>query len=155
MNKEDQIDKSAFIEACMKENDMAKIAVLFNIHPNTAKRYADKWGCFNPGKCKNRFTRRELSVEERREIKVREILEGKHPSFQPYKLKILLYSTGLKTNKCEICGVDEWCGKPLNCELHHKDGNTHNHALDNLEIVCPNCHSQTDSFRFKRGKSSK
>ena len=48
----------------------------------------------------------------------------------------------------------EWQGKQINCELHHKDGNKFNHSLKNLIILCPNCHSQTENFRFKQGKKN-
>lgn len=68
-------------------------------------------------------------------------------------LKLKLIAAGLKTYKCEICGLAEWCGKHLSLELDHKDGNTKNNVLDNLRILCPNCHSQTETFR--RPKKSK
>jgi 5-methylcytosine-specific restriction endonuclease McrA len=49
----------------------------------------------------------------------------------------------------------EWNGKPIECALHHKDGNKHNNKIDNLEILCPNCHSQTDTYTAKnKGKYS-
>ena len=41
----------------------------------------------------------------------------------------------------------EW--KPLNMELHHKDGNKNNHLLSNLMLLCPNCHAQTNNYRAK------
>ena len=53
---------------------------------------------------------------------------------------------------CEECGISEWMNKPISMELHHKDGNHNNNNLDNLEILCPNCHSQTDTFRSKKRK---
>lgn len=37
-------------------------------------------------------------------------------------------------------------------ELHHIDGNTSNNKLENLQILCPNCHAQTDTFRAKNKK---
>ena len=40
--------------------------------------------------------------------------------------------------------------KVLNCELDHIDGNPTNHKLKNLIILCPNCHSQTDTYRSKK-----
>lgn len=60
-----------------------------------------------------------------------------------------LIEFGLKEYKCEICGINEWMGLPLVLELHHKDGDNQNCKYDNLQIVCPNCHSQTDNFRYK------
>lgn len=66
-------------------------------------------------------------------------------------LKEKLFILEYKERKCECCGVgEEWQGKPLTLELHHIDGNHNNNNLDNLQILCPNCHSQTDSFRKKK-----
>ena len=62
------------------------------------------------------------------------------------KLKIKLLKEGLKENKCEICGITEWQGKKIICQLHHIDGNHENNNLSNLQILCPNCHSQTNNY---------
>jgi Zn finger protein HypA/HybF involved in hydrogenase expression len=72
-----------------------------------------------------------------------------------YKTKTLrerLIECGLKENKCECCGITSWNDKPIVFELHHKDGNHYNNNLDNLEVLCPNCHSQTDFFRGRNCK---
>jgi len=50
-------------------------------------------------------------------------------------------------NKCNKCGLDEWRGFPLTLELEHKDGNTANNSRENLEGLCPNCHSITETWR--------
>ena len=62
------------------------------------------------------------------------------------KLKAKLFSSGLKQNVCEICGVNSWLGKKLVCQLHHLNGDNSDNRLENLQILCPNCHSQTDNF---------
>ena len=82
-------------------------------------------------------------------ISLREILDGKHPSYQTNKLRIRLIKEGIKKEKCEVCGITEWNNKKVSFELEHKDGNSNNHLLDNLMILCPNCHSQTDTYRGK------
>ena len=51
--------------------------------------------------------------------------------------------------KCEICGISEWNGKPISLQLHHVDGNRKNNLLSNIQILCPNCHSQTDNYAGK------
>ena len=58
-----------------------------------------------------------------------------------YLLKQKLVRDGLKEDKCELCGVSEWLNVKLPLELHHKDGDHFNNDLDNLQILCPNCHS--------------
>ena len=61
-------------------------------------------------------------------------------------LKERLIKAGLKESRCECCGNSEWNGKPIPTELHHIDGNHNNNALNNLQILCPNCHAQTDNY---------
>lgn len=50
-------------------------------------------------------------------------------------------------NKCAICSISQWQGKDLVLELDHIDGNSSNNDISNLRLLCPNCHSQTDTFR--------
>ena len=51
---------------------------------------------------------------------------------------------------CEECGIKDWNGKRLPKEVDHIDGNTNNNSKDNLKLLCPNCHSQTDTWRRKK-----
>lgn len=57
--------------------------------------------------------------------------------------------------KCGKCGISEWMGSPITLELDHKDGNHHNNKRENLEALCPNCHSQTDTWRGRNKKDNK
>lgn len=79
-------------------------------------------------------------------IDLQDILGGKHPEYQTFKLKNRLLNEGVKQNICEICNITEWRGKPINMQLDHIDGNCHNHSLSNLRLICPNCHSQTETY---------
>ena len=66
-----------------------------------------------------------------------------------HSLKRRLYNEGLRAKECAICTRFDWMGKPLTLELDHIDGNHFNNNLENLRILCPNCHSQTSNFRGK------
>ncbi len=135
-----------FIKITNESVSMAEACSKVGIHFNTFKRRAVKLGCYNPNQGgKNK----EKPWMSERKIDIQEILDGKHPQYQTYKLKKRLYLEGLKQNKCEVCGVDKWNGSVIECELDHIDGNSKNHSLDNLRILCPNCHSQTETFRAK------
>jgi len=81
-----------------------------------------------------------------KKIDLQEILDGKHPAYQTFKLKNRLVETGIKKHICEECGISEWNGKPLSMQLDHIDGDPHNHKLENLKMICPNCHSQTETY---------
>lgn len=71
-------------------------------------------------------------------------------NFKSDTLKYRLVKEGLKQWKCEKCGNEGvWEGEELILELHHINGNHYDNRLENLQILCPNCHSQTDNFRNK------
>ena len=87
-----------------------------------------------------------------RSIPLNEILEGKHPQYQSNKIRIRLIKEGIKDHKCECCGLSEWMGVPISLEVDHINGINNDHRLENLRILCPNCHAQTDTYRGKNIK---
>jgi hypothetical protein len=66
-------------------------------------------------------------------------------------LRARLLKAGLKEERCEECGLDEWQGQPLRVTLHHVNGDPYDNRLDNLAFLCPNCHSQTPNFGGRNG----
>ncbi|HEY7545699.1 MAG TPA: HNH endonuclease signature motif containing protein, partial [Blastocatellia bacterium] len=53
----------------------------------------------------------------------------------------------LRGHRCEVCGITEWMGRAAPLELDHRDGNPFNNHLSNLRLICPNCHSQTHTYK--------
>lgn len=64
-------------------------------------------------------------------------------------LRERLISEGIKEYKCECCGLSEWNGKPIPLQLHHINGINNDNRLENLALLCPNCHAQTENFGTK------
>ena len=66
------------------------------------------------------------------------------------ELKTSLFSNGIKSDKCEICGqTPQWQGKKLDMIVHRKV-KKNNNLLENLMILCPNCLSQKQNIRKKK-----
>lgn len=61
----------------------------------------------------------------------------------------------LRGRKCESCQLEEWQGELIPLEIHHIDGDKLNNTLENLQILCPNCHALTDNWRGKNIDKSK
>lgn len=54
-----------------------------------------------------------------------------------------------REHRCESCGLTEWLGQPIKLEMHHIDGDADNNVSENLQLLCPNCHSLTPTYRAK------
>lgn len=95
-----------------------------------------------------------ITAAERRKGKPRysleEILIENSPYANRSALKQRLIKEGLLEYKCAICNNDgNWNGKPLSLQLDHINGINNDNRLENLRLLCPNCHSQTSTFSGK------
>ena len=115
---------------------MARAATKLNLHFNTFKKYALMYGCYQTnqsGKGINKNIPKRIDKLENYATRAsvrKEILKN-----------------GLLDYKCNSCGIDQWNGKNISLELDHINGKRDDHRLENLQFLCPNCHSQTKTFR--------
>lgn len=105
--------------------------------------------CIKGGKAKAEVMRR------RRREWLESVLEtggnawkGSHSYFRD-----VLVEFGYKEWKCDCCGNTEWMGQKIPLEVHHVNGGSN--KLDNIQLLCPNCHAQTPNYRWRSHNSRK
>ena len=125
----------------------ASMARELKCKPETLNRYLEIWGITYNGNQSGKGT---TKINNRSMDLMTYLAESK--DIQTNKLRRKLLEEGYKEYKCECCGNTEWMGHPIPLEVHHKDGDRNNNTLENFELLCPNCHAFTDSYRGKNSR---
>ena len=86
-----------------------------------------------------------------RTIPLEELLV-ENTNWQSNKLRRRLLESNVKEHKCEVCSLSTWNGRPIPLELDHISGDKTDNRLENLRMLCPNCHAQTDHYRGRNMK---
>lgn len=100
------------------------------------------------------FTGKGWNVGERfkkfgKEYSLKEILIKNSTYKSTYDLKLRLIKEGVKNEICEKCNNTHWFDLKIPLELHHINGDSFDNRIENLEILCPNCHALTHNYRGK------
>lgn len=73
-------------------------------------------------------------------------------TYGSHKLRLRLIKEGVFEAKCSKCCGTVWQGEPIPLELDHINGVNDDHRIDNLRLLCPNCHAQTSTYCGKNKK---
>ena len=126
----------------LKKHSLKSKGILYNLkarHPRPPCK-----GCEQPVKEKaNSYCSVACMLRLKRRLQV----EADPNSVGQPRLKNYLLDT--RGHCCEVCGITEWRGQPAPLELDHCDGNPLNNQLDNVRLICPNCHAQTATYKGK------
>jgi len=136
--------KEQILEWISQNQSKAFICSQFKCRPSTLESYLKKMGIEYVGNMGGKGIKTDPKRKSAYEFSLRKNI-GSH------KLKLRMIEDGVREHKCERCGITEWMGEPTPIELHHVDGNRFNNRFENVQLLCPNCHSQTPNYS---GKSS-
>lgn len=120
--------------------------------PNVYSMGAHKGHCLNPDRdhlAKSRGWSKGkilISLED---------LFKKDSSYSTGYAKNAIVTLGLRKNECECCKLSSWQGVKITLELDHINGVRNDHTLENLRLLCPNCHSQTPNWRGRNKNTGK
>lgn len=140
--------KNEILEFISQERPKAEICRFLNCKPQTLDRYLELLEISYKGNMGRK------NIDRVKSEKPINFFLKKDKATSSHRLKLRLLKDGIKEHKCEMCNLTEWLNEPIPIELHHVDGDRFNNLLDNLQILCPNCHSKTPN-NSGRGKSKK
>jgi hypothetical protein len=137
-------------EAVKTSNSIAQVLSKLGIVPaggnyQTVKRRINKYG-FDTSHFKGQSWNKGRTIGPKKPL---QFYLKKDTVVQSFRLKLRLIAEEIFEHKCCGCSLIEWLGNPIPLELHHKDGDHYNNEIDNLELLCPNCHALTDNYRGK------
>jgi hypothetical protein len=133
------ITKIEIEDAIIKTDSMSAASKYLKVDLRRFRLYAEMFNLYVP-----------KEYGARKKFKLEDILNGLHPQYGSLKLSKRLVKEGYKLYKCEKCNISDWNNSYIQLELDHIDGDSSNNELKNLELLCPNCHSQTPTFKNKR-----
>lgn len=119
------------------------------IHPKRIhiEKHKNCIECGNPltNKWKNKYCSKKCEVIHKQNIIFQKIENGDTTLYYKNYRNYLIHKYGNKCMKCEWDEINPSTGL-VPIQLEHKDGNSENHNLENLELLCPNCHSLTPTY---------
>ena len=136
--------KEQIVEASEKASCGAEASRMLGVPYKAYKRMAMKFGCMK--KVQGAHSKSKSGTCDYRALK--DFLDGKYANRRISSYRILKYLivSGLCEYKCEECGTLTWNGRPIRLHVHHIDGNHIHNVVENIKLLCPNCHSQTDTY---------
>ena len=149
-------NKENLIEIVKNSYSISDVARSLGLKPmgsnfNTIRKYIDLYNIDISHFTGQTWNKGINYLEKTARVPLSEILK-ENTNFQSDQLKKRLIAEGIKEYKCEKCGITEWCNEPITLELHHINGNHYDNRLENLQILCPNCHSQSHNWKGKNQK---
>jgi len=146
-NSKVKVSNEQIIEACQTSITMMQACKKVGLHFNTFVRRAKQLNCYKPNQ-----GGKGLKKPTIRGYLLNDILDNKHDGYATLRIKNRLLEEGIFQHQCVLCKKTKWNGLKIPLELDNIDGNRFNHNLQNLRLLCPNCHAQTETYRGKNSK---
>lgn len=134
-----------FIKICNESISMSEAIRKTKLHRRTFTKYAKQLECFKPNQGlkggKKEIKNHKFKIEDWENDIIIDISRA--------SLRKNIFDKKLLPHKCNKCQLENWNELPIPLELNHINGEGHENRRTNIELICPNCHAQTDTYRGK------
>lgn len=139
------LSEKEFIELCDNSLSMSEASSKINISYNRFKKIAEKLGCFkkNQNWNKGKSSSTDIRIKSKYDY---DMIFTENSKIARGVVKNFILKNKILEYECECCKLSEWLNKPLSLHLDHINGLRNDNRLENLRFLCPNCHSQTDTY---------
>lgn len=152
-SKIDLIPEEEFRQLISSSNSYNEVLKKINMSHGRSSTDIIKRRCINLNISCNHFQKTGNGTAPK--YKLEEILVQNSKYTNTTRLKNRILKEKLLDYECQIChNKGEWMGQPLTLQLDHINGIHNDHRIENLRFLCPNCHTQTETYGSKRGTKS-
>ena len=141
-------DDEVFKAIVQKSNSIREVIAAFNLNVCGAQYDSVKAKMATLGLSTDRFDKTQYSKSAQNSVRIPlSVILIDNSSYSNFtRLKIRLVKEGLLKYRCNICSLTDWLGSKISLQLDHINGNDRDHRIENLRLLCPNCHSQTSNY---------
>lgn len=139
------ITKEEFIEICKQSKSVIEAVNKSNLHINTFTKYAKYLNCYFPNVGGKGIKKEFISSK----FQLGDWNNNLNIPMSRASLRYNIFKNQLLPIKCNICQLDKWNELDISLELNHINGIGNDNRKENIELICPNCHAQTDTYRGK------
>lgn len=146
-----KIDEDEIRRICSESKTMGEACKKLQVSPRWLREKATQLGCWFPNQGGKDVSRTPY-FHPHRIFDLKDWEDDKVINIARAAILRHVLKNDLIPYSCSECGLTEWNGKKITLDLDHINGNGKEHRKNNLRFLCPNCHSQTDTFRNKTRK---
>ncbi len=147
--KQQNLTQEEFIKICNESSNINEAIRKTNLHRGTFTKYAKQLGCFKPNPGGKGIKKDIINPSALTKFNIEDWNNDIIIDISRSSLRNHIFNKKLLPIQCNKCKLTKWNELPIPLEINHINGNGYESKKSNIELLCPNCHAQTETYRGK------